>query len=386
MLTGFRYRLALTEQQAEQCVEFGAICRAVWNTALDQRRQARDRWERGFDTPYCGYHLQAGQLAEAKVEETWLRAAPSHILQQTLMALDRACRDHGTRHVNFRAKHHWRPSFRFPDPKQIQVERLGRKWGRAKLPKLGWVRFRWSRAPRGTVRSATLSRQGAHWFISLLCEDGQRTPDQHAVPDSAVGVDRGVAVAVATSDGDLFDRAFQTPKEHEREVRLRRRLARQRKGSANLARTKAALSKLTGRVRNRRADFSAQTARLLCVKNAVVVLEKLNTSNMTRSAKGTVQSPGRRVRQKAGLNRAILAKGWYGFKLALVNAARRTGTTIVEVNPAHTSQTCFECQHVDPRSRESQAKFRCTHCRHTDHADVNAAKNTKQRGWTNPDG
>ncbi len=266
------------------------------------------------------------------------------------------------------------------------MERLGRKWGQVKLPKLGWVRFRWSRPPRGTVRSATLSRQGAHWFLSLLCEDGQHTPDQHQVPDSVVGVDRGVMVAVATSDGDLFDPTFHTLKEAEREVRMRRRLSRQRKGSANRAKTKTALARLTGRVRDRRTDFNAQTAHVLCAKNSVVVLEKLNTANMTRSAKGTTDKPGRHVRQKAGLNRAILDKGWYGFKVACQNQARRTGTRIVEVNPAYTSQTCFECQHVDPRSRESQAKFRCTHCRHTDHADVNAAKNTKKRGWTNPDG
>ncbi|MGW5878557.1 RNA-guided endonuclease InsQ/TnpB family protein [Nocardiopsis terrae] len=386
MLTGFRYRLALTEQQAEQCVEFGDVCRAVWNTALDQRRQAVSRWKRGFDLPYCGYHLQARQLAEAKVEEIWLRDAPSHILQQTLKDLDRACRDHGVLKVRWRARHRWRPSFRFPVGNRITVQRLGRKWGRAKLPKLGWVRFRWSRAPEGTVRSATLSRQGAHWYISLLCEDGQRTPAQHTAPDTAVGVDRGVAVAAATSDGDLFDRAFQNPKEHEREVRLRRRLCRQRKGSANRAKTKAALSRLTGRTRARRADFAAQTARVLCAENAVVVLEKLNTANMIRSARGTLEQPGRRVRQKAGLNRAILGKGWHAFKLALLNAARRTGTRIIEVNPAYTSQTCVECEHVDPRSRESQAVFRCTRCGHADHADVNAAKNTKQRGWTSPDG
>lgn len=67
------------------------------------------------------------------------------------------------------------------------MERLGRKWGQVKLPKLGWVRFRWSRAPRGTVRSATLSRQGAYWFLSLLCEDGEHTPSQHQVPGS-VGI------------------------------------------------------------------------------------------------------------------------------------------------------------------------------------------------------
>ncbi|WP_017571903.1 RNA-guided endonuclease InsQ/TnpB family protein [Nocardiopsis halotolerans] len=386
MLTGFRYRLALTDEQAEQCQIYGDICRAVWNTGLEQRREAVSRWQRGHQLPYCGYHLQARQLAEAKTEETWLKDAPSHILQQTLKDLDTACRDHGTFTVRWRAKGRWKPSFRFPDSKWMSIQRLSRKWGRVKLPKLGWVRFRWSRAPKGTIRSATVSRDGEHWYVSLLCEDGQTTPEVHERPDSAVGVDRGVAVAVATSDGDLFDRVFQTPKEAERERRLRRRLCRQRKGSNNRARTKAALGKLTGRVRARRADFAAQTAHTLCAKNAVVVLEKLNTKNMTASAKGTTDAPGRGVRQKAGLNRAILSQGWYGFKLACQNAARRTGTQIVEVDPAYTSQTCHPCGHVASENRESQSIFRCGACGHTAHADVNAARNILARGWTSPSG
>ncbi|MGQ4270751.1 RNA-guided endonuclease InsQ/TnpB family protein [Nocardiopsis changdeensis] len=381
MLTAYRYRLSLTDEQAQRCVEYGAICRAVWNTALDQRRQVLRRWRRGQDVPFCGYRLQAAQLVEAKAEEEWLRVAPSHILQQTLKDLDFACRRHGTFKVRWRAKGRWKPSFRFPDGPRIAVERLGRKRGRVKLPKLGWVRFRWSRAPQGTIRSATVSLDGRHWYVSLLCEDGEHTPGIHAVPGSAVGVDRGVAVAVATSDGDLFDRTFQTPKEHERERRLRRRLSRRCRGSGNRARTKAALSALTGRVRARRADFCAQTAAVLCAKNAVVVLERLRIANMTASAKGTVEMPGRNVRAKAGLNQAILSKGWHGFKLACENKARRTGTRVVEVDAAYTSQTCHPCGHVDPKSRESQASFRCTVCGHRENADVNAAKNTLVRGW-----
>ncbi|MFL1380795.1 RNA-guided endonuclease InsQ/TnpB family protein [Nocardiopsis protaetiae] len=382
MLAGFRYRLELTNEQAEQCVEYGDICRAVWNTALDQRRQAVQRWLRGRAVPFCDYQLQAGQLAEAKTEEEWLKTAPSHILQQTLRDLDRSCRDHGTFKVRWRAKHRWKPSFRFPDARRIAVERQGRRRGRVKLPKLGWVKFRWSRAPQGTIRSATVSFNGRHWYVSLLCEDGEHIPETHAVPDSVVGVDRGVAVAVATSDGDLFDRVFQTPKEHERERRLRRQLSRRRKGSKNRARTKAALSALTGRVRARRADFCTQTASVLCAKNALVVLEKLATKNMTASAKGTALAPGRYVRQKAGLNRAILSKGWHGFKLACENKARRTGTRVVEVDPAYTSQTCHPCGHIAPENRESQSVFRCVACGHQANADVNAAKNTLKRGWT----
>jgi putative transposase len=96
---------------------------------------------------------------------------------------------------------------------------------------------------------------------------------------------------------------------------------------------------------------------------------------MTASATGTVEQPGRNVHAKAGLNRAILDKGWHMLELALRNAARTTGTRLVLVNPAYTSQTCHACKHVDPKSRERQAVFRCTACGYQDHADVNAAKN-----------
>ncbi|MFF0412988.1 RNA-guided endonuclease InsQ/TnpB family protein [Kitasatospora sp. NPDC004745] len=128
-------------------------------------------------------------------------------------------------------------------------------------------------------------------------------------------------------------------------------------------------------MRNRRADFCAQTASTLATRNAVVVLEDLRIRDMTASAAGTRDKPGRNVRQKAGLNRAILDKGWHLLEQALRNAARTTGTSVVLVNPAYTSQTCHACKNVDPKSRKSQAVFECTACRHQDHADVNAAKN-----------
>lgn len=84
--------------------------------------------------------------------------------------------------------------------------------------------------------------------------------------------------------------------------------------------------------------------------------------------------------QKAGLNRAILSKGWGGFLLALEHSARYHGATIVMVNPAYTSQTCHACKHIAKESRESQAVFRCVACGHQAHADVNASKNILAAG------
>ncbi len=111
------------------------------------------------------------------------------------------------------------------------------------------------------------------------------------------------------------------------------------------------------------------------------MIEDLKTKNMTRSAKGSLEQPGRNVAAKSGLNRAILAKGWHQFALALSSSARYTGTTVVRVPAAYTSQRCSSCGRVDPKSRESQAVFRCTTCGQGPvHADVNAAKNILAAG------
>ena len=128
-----------------------------------------------------------------------------------------------------------------------------------------------------------------------------------------------------------------------------------------------------------RPPCSARPMRL-ATRHRLVALEDLRTRGMTASAKGTVEQPGSNVRQKAGLNRSILDKGWHAFELALHNVARYTGTKIVKVPAAYTSQRCSACCSVDPESRESQAVFRCTTCGHEEHADVNAAKNVLADG------
>ncbi|MFI2207523.1 RNA-guided endonuclease InsQ/TnpB family protein [Streptomyces sp. NPDC020192] len=280
-------------------------------------------------------------------------------MQQTLKDLDRACRDHGTFKVRWRSKARWSPSFRFPDAEQISAERLGRRWGRVKLPKLGWVRSRWSHPLGGEIRSATVSRKGGRWFVSFLVDDQAAPPEQHAMPGTAVGIDRGVVVAATTSDGNFHDQAFITAGETVRYRRLQQRLARSKRGSANRHKTITAMGRIMSRVSDRRGDFCAQTAARIVTKNALVILEDLRAKNMSASASGTVAEPGRNVRQKARLNRAILDKGWHRLELALTNAARYTSTRVVKVNPAYTSQRCSICGFVTEGNRQSQAVFRC---------------------------
>lgn len=376
MLTGRRFQVQLTDGQAEYAERIASACRAVWNIGLEQRRAYRQRGA------WINYREQAGELAEAKAEQAWLADTPGHCLQQTLMDLDTACRRHGTFRVRWRSSRRWRPSFRFPEGNKMVVEQLNRRHARVKLPKLGWVRLRLSRRLNGSViRSATLSRDGKHWYVSFLVDDKHQTPVTHALPGTAVGVDRGVAVAIATSDGGLADRDFLSDGEQRRALRLQRQLSRSDKSSHNRVKVQAALRVIRSRERHRRKDFCAKTAHRLASDNALVVIEALKTKQMTRSAKGTLQAPGTNIRAKSGLNRAILSKGWHQFALALSSAARYTGTCVIAVPAQYTSQRCSSCRQVDPKSRESQAVFRCNHCsRPSEHADVNAAKNILAAG------
>ncbi|MBC6450460.1 zinc ribbon domain-containing protein [Actinokineospora xionganensis] len=91
---------------------------------------------------------------------------------------------------------------------------------------------------------------------------------------------------------------------------------------------------------------------------------------MSRSAKGTVDTPGRGVRQKAGLNRGILVNGWGLLVTRLEHKARGR---VVKVDPMFTSPRCSACGIVDRQARENQAAFRCRSCGFAANADVNAA-------------
>jgi putative transposase len=131
-----------TDEQQVFAEQIGAVCRVVWNTALEQRRIYRRRGA------WMNYQPQAKELAEAKAEHPWLGQVPGHCLQQTLMDLDRACREHGTFGVRWRSARRSAPSFRFPEGSKMIVQRLNRSHARVKLPKLGWVKFRLSRSCR----------------------------------------------------------------------------------------------------------------------------------------------------------------------------------------------------------------------------------------------
>jgi putative transposase len=233
------------------------------------------------------------------------------------------------------------------------------------------VRFRWTRAVADTVKSyrVTLDRSG-RWHIAFAV-----IPDPVPGPGdgSVVGVDRGVAVSAALSNGEMLHAPGLRAGETQRLRRLQRRLARAQRGSHRRARTKLAIAKVRARETDRRRDWVEKTTTDVARRFQIIRVEDLRVSEMTRSARGSCECPGTGVAQKRGLNREISRQGWGRLAARLQHKA---AGRLEFVSAAFTSQRCSYCGHVAPENRKSQAVFQCVACGAGPcNADVNAARN-----------
>ena len=238
------------------------------------------------------------------------------------------------------------------------------------MPKVGWVRFRWSRAvPPGAKSYRVRMDRAGRWHVAFAV-----IPAPVPAPGNGqvVGIDRGVTVSAALSTGEMLHCPGLTGRERIRLRRLQRKLARAMRGSNRRGRVRHAIARLRARETDRRKDWAEKASTGIARRFDVIRVEDLQIGNMIRSAKGTRDSPGRNVRQKAGLNRGILRSGW---GLLVRRLEQKAPSRVEKVKPHYTSQRCSACGQADRDSRESQAVFRCTACGFACHADVNAAIN-----------
>jgi IS605 OrfB family transposase len=362
-----RYRLVLSPAQEQVLREHCAHARFVWNLCVEQEsewRPGRGKMPR--------FAERCRQLSEARADNRWL-AVGSVIVQQ------QAIRDHDQAMRNFFAGTHCRPmwrkagrdeGFRIVAVKDGDVRRLNRKTAEVRIPKAGWVRFRLSRpAPEGVKSFRVTMDYSGRWHIAFAA-----IPDPIPAPGNGevVGVDRGVAVSAALSTGEMLTVPRLSPGRQVRLKRLQRKLARAKKGSNRRAGVKRSIAKLKARETDACKDWCEKVSTDLARRFDVIRVEDLKVRNMTRSARGTTEAPGKNVRQKAGLNREIAASGWGQMVRRL---EQKAPGRVEKVNPAYTSQRCSACGHVDAKSRESQARFVCTACGFAANADVNAAIN-----------
>jgi putative transposase len=343
----------------------------VWNLAVEQH----SHWRPGRRSA-PGYLEQCRQLTAARAEHDWLAGGSQMVQQQALRDFARAMTafiDPGT----LTGRPTWRKAGRHEGfrivgqrGRQWDVRRLSRHVGEVRIPKVGWVRFRWSRAVPSGVKSYRITQDRAgRWHVAFAAIPATiEGPGTGAV----VGLDRGMAVSAALSTGELLRGPSFAARERQRMRRLERKLARARRGSNRRKRVRLAIARLHARETDRRKDWAEKASTDIASRFDLIRIEDLQIRNMTRSARGTREKPGRNVRQKAGLNRGILRSAW---GLLARRLEQKAPGRVEKIKPHYTSQRCSACGRVDRKSRESQAVFRCTACGFACDADVNAARN-----------
>jgi putative transposase len=365
-----RYRLLPTPAQEAVLRDHCGHARYVWNLAVEQH----SHWHPGRASA-PGYLEQCRQLTQARAGHPWLAVGSQTVQQQALRDFAQAMAAFFDP-ANPAGRPSWRKAgrdegFRIVGrDRRWDVRRVSRKTGQVWVPKAGWVRFRWSRAvpPGAKSYRVTMDRAG-RWHIAFAV-----IPAPVPAPGNAqtVGIDRGVAVSAALSTGELLHAPALTARERTRLRRLQRSLARAKRGSNRRGRVRHAIARLRARETDRRKDWAEKASTGIARRFDVIRVEDLQITNMTRSAKGTRENPGRNVRAKAGLNRGILGSGW---GLLVRRLEDKAPGRVEKIRPAFTSQRCSACGHLDAKSRESQARFVCTACGFALHADVNAARN-----------
>ena len=366
-----RYRLLPTPAQQAVLRDHCGHARYVWNLAVEQH----SHWRPGR-TGAPGYREQCRQLTAARAEHRWLAAGSQTVQQQALRDFARALAAF-LDPANPAGRPSWRKAgrdegFRITGRRgrQWEVRRVSRHVGQVWVPKAGWVRFRWSRAvPPGVKSYRVRMDRAGRWHVAFAAVPG---PVPAPGTGEVVGIDRGVAVSAALSTGELLRVPGLTGRERKRLRRLERTLARARRGSGRRGRVRRAIARLHARESDRRKDWAEKVSTDIARRFDVIRVEDLQIGNMTRSARGTRENPGRNVRPKAGLNRGILRSGW---GLLVRRMKEKAPGRVEKIKPQYTSQRCSACGQVDRDSRESQAVFRCTACGFAGHADVNAAKN-----------
>ena len=370
-LQAYKFELRPNGEQERNVRRFAGSCRFVYNKALALQQERHKAGEKKL-----GYAALCRALTEwkAQPQTLWLSETPSQALQQALKNLERAYKNFFEKRADFPRlkKKGVSDSFRYP-----QGVKLDQGNSRVFLPKLGWLRYRNSRDVLGEVRSATVSQSGGKWFVSILTE---RTVDKPIPQGGAVGIDVGIARFATLSDGSFIEPLNSFRKYESRLRRYQRAMSRKTKFSSNWKKAKAKVQKIHTRIANVRKDFLHKASATISKNHALVVVEDLKVSNMSRSAKGTVDAPGRNVRAKSGLNKSILDQGWGEFRRQLDYKLAWHGGHLIAVPPHNTSRTCLACGHVSADNRQTQARFECVACGYENNADVVGAINVLERG------
>jgi putative transposase len=195
-----------------------------------------------------------------------------------------------------------------------------------------------------------------------------------------IGIDLGVTQFATLSTGEKIESPRPLKKYEKKLAAAQRAMARRKKGGKNWTQQKYLVQRIHKKIGDIRRDFLHKTSHELCKNHAKIVIEDLKVSNMSSSAKGTKEDPGKRVKAKSGLNKSILDQGWYELRRQLEYKSSWRGGIVVTVAARNTSRKCSVCGYTDAENRKTQAVFACVQCGFSANADWNASINILAAG------
>ncbi|MFF2657288.1 IS607 family element RNA-guided endonuclease TnpB [Kitasatospora sp. NPDC058032] len=437
VLRAFRFTLDPTPGQLADLNRHAGAARWAFNWALDKkvaahrewRRQADDLVAQGMDekTARKAVKVRTPNAAEIKKNLNaikgdsrkdgnlpdgfhgpflpcpWWHEVSTYAFQSAFIDADTAWKNwidsltgrragRAVGYPRFKRKGRAKDSFRLHhDVKKPTIRLDG--YRRLLLPRLGSIRVHDSgkRLARliangdAQIQSVTVSRGGHRWYASVLVKVQQDIPDKptrRQTERGTVGVDWGVkTLATLSQPLDPADptTAFVANPRHlaadaRRLTKAQRALARTQRGSNRRRRAALEVGRIQHQTAERRATGMHQLTKRLATGFATVAVEDLNVTGMSSSARGTAEAPGRRVRQKAGLNRAVLDAAPGELRRQLSYKTSWYGSSLAVLDRWHpSSKTCSACGTVKSKLSLSEREYHCITCGLTIDRDLNAA-------------
>jgi IS605 OrfB family transposase len=358
----FKFKLKTTKAAENKLSQAVGCCRLVWNKALALNLDRLSRKEPLMWEMELSFWLTFWKKTD---ELFFLKESPSQPLQQTVRNLCLAFKDgfdkkQPLKRLPVFKKRGRNESYRYPQGFKFQGRRIF-------LPKIGWIRFHKSRNILGSVKNVTVSRMADGWYISVQTE--VELEERNHPSTSSVGIDLGVVRFATLSDGTFFEPLNSFKRHEEALAKSQRKLSRQVKGSNNWKKQSLYIGRIHQTIKNCRVDRLQWISSKISKKHAIIVLEDLQISKMSKSAAGSLDSPGEHVARKSSLNKSILDQGWGMFGQMLGYKQDWLGGEVLRVNPAFTSQKCPRCGTIDSKNRLTQADFVCTACEYKNNAD-----------------
>ena len=375
------FKLYPNATQAERLMGWIRLHCELYNAALEERIDAYRKAGKSIS-----YYDQQNVLPEIKAARPEFVELGSHALQQTLRKLDLAFQAFFRRvkagqtpgFPRFKASKRF-SGFCYPDPAGWKLVQNGK---RGATIRLGSGKDAMSIRARGQHRfgdgakpnDLTITRSNGEWFASVTLRVSEDSCARARTGDDHRGVDFGLNDWATFDNGETITNPRFTRNEMPRMADLQRQQARKKRGSVRYTRLGKQAAKLHERIGNLRREFLHTATSRLVASCAVIATEELKVNNMSRSAKGTQDKPGRRVKQKAGLNREILSAGLSMAHHMLAYKAVEAGTRLHVSNTRQLkpSQRCSRCWEIVPK-RLAQRVHECPHCGLTMQRDQNSA-------------